>query len=88
LSQVIDALLQAAACGRTGDYGQAASLSNEALGTLQLMCTNCKFPAAILEKILYSLETALLMQQNKNWVAWADVLEYELTQLLKKVPSQ
>lgn len=70
---------------RTGDYGNTASYLNQFLYQLQGFFTQNKIDKESLSKITYSLETLMAMQEMKNWVAFADVLEYELLALLESV---
>lgn len=69
---------------RTGDYGNTASYLNQFLGRLQTFLLNPQLSESSLHKITYSLETLMAMQETKNWVAFADVLEYELIALLQE----
>lgn len=71
-------------CARTGDYSDAASLLNITLQELHPILTSGKIPVEYLKKFTYSMETILLMQTQNDWVAVADVLEYEFTALLKE----
>jgi hypothetical protein len=81
----IDELLAAIArqC-RLGDYGDAASGLNRVVAAVQSLQGTSFFtavPKADIAKFNYSLETLLLMLQSKDWVAAADVIEYELIAL-------
>ena len=71
-------------CARTGDYSDAASLINVTLQKLHPILTSGKIPVGYLKKFTYSMETILLMQTQNDWVAVADVIEYELTELLRE----
>ncbi len=85
---VVFALLkQAVFCARTGGYSDAASKLNACLQELQPLLRSGAVPAAVLKKIAFSLETVLLMQQQHDWVAVADVVEFELLSLLEKALS-
>jgi hypothetical protein len=67
---------------RTGDYGAAASNINQFLQLLQVQLSKGMISANGLSKISYSLETIIEMQKTNDWVAVADLLEYELIDLL------
>jgi hypothetical protein len=41
----------------------------------------------LLSKITYSLETLYMMQKERDWVAFADVLEFEFIPLWKTMVS-
>ena len=69
---------------RTGSYSDAASKLNSWLQELQPILTSGKIAPAYLKKITYSLETVFLMQKQNDWVAVADVIEFELPGLLKE----
>ena len=69
---------------RTGDYSNAASLLNITLQELHPTLTSGKIPVEYLKKFTYSMETILLMQTQNDWVAVADVIEFEFTALLKE----
>ena len=69
---------------RTGDYSDAASKLNICLQELQPILTSGKIPVEYLKKLTYSMETIFLMQTQKDWVAVADVIEYEFIALLKQ----
>ncbi len=66
---------------RTGDYAEAARNLNLFLQKLQQEISKGYISAENLSKITYSLETLLAMQQMENWVAFADILEYEFLPL-------
>ena len=72
---------------RTGGYSDAASKLNACLQELQPLLRNGKIPAAELKKLAFSLETILLMQKQNDWVAVADVIEFELLLLLEQALS-
>ncbi|MBN1307088.1 MAG: hypothetical protein JXA18_04170 [Chitinispirillaceae bacterium] len=73
------------AAARTGDYAGAARLLNRLLQTLQRELSKGRVAASDLSKITYSLETLLAMQEMKNWVAFADILEYEFLPLWQRL---
>jgi hypothetical protein len=69
---------------RLGDYGDAAGGLNRCITAVQSMQKSAEYaavPKAGTDKFNYSLETVLLMLQNRDWVAVADVIEYELIPL-------
>ena len=66
---------------RTGDYGRAASDLNILLANLQVELSKGAVSAEKLSKLSYSLETMMAMQSMENWVAFADILEYEFMNL-------
>lgn len=65
---------------RSGDYADAASRLNSALRLLEPLIRSYGHEQQ--KSISYSLETLLFMQQNGDWVACADVIEFELLKLL------
>ena len=73
------------AAARTGDYAGAARLLNLLLQQLQKELSKGRFAAGTLSKITYSLETLLAMQKMENWVAFADILEYEFLPLWQSI---
>ena len=66
---------------RTGDYGRAASDLNILLANLQVELSKGAVSAEKLSKLSYSLETMMAMKSMENWVAFADILEYEFMNL-------
>ena len=76
------------ATARTGDYAQTATLLNRLLQKLQQELSKGYIPAAGLSRITYSLETLMSMQQMENWVAFADILEYEFLPLWLDLAEQ
>lgn len=72
---------------RTGDYAGTARLLNRLLQRLQVEISKGYIGATTMTKITYSLETLLAMQQMNDWVAFADVLEYEFMPLWKNVTT-
>jgi hypothetical protein len=76
---------------RLGDYGDAAGGLNRFIAAVQSMQKSAEcaaVPKAVTDKFNYSLETVLLMLQNKDWVAVADVIEYELIPLWQLVRNR
>ncbi|HMA65574.1 MAG: hypothetical protein ACM31E_01315 [Fibrobacterota bacterium] len=67
---------------RTGDYGQAASDINIFLQLLQSELSKGYIRSDDLSKVTYSLETLMEMQKKGDWVALADILEYEFTDII------
>jgi hypothetical protein len=67
---------------RTGHYGDAASVLNQAMATMQTVVSGAGCTPQRLKKIAYSLETMVLLQQSGDWVGVADVVEFELIPLL------
>jgi len=80
--QVIKVIVKSA---RTGDYGTASSEINKLMQLLQAELAKGKVDAGGLSKITYSLETLMEMQKAGDWVAIADILEYEFTQLWENI---
>jgi hypothetical protein len=70
---------------RTGDYAQTAALLNRFLQRLTQELSKGYIPAGELSRINFSLETLLSMQQMENWVAFADVLEFEFLPLWREI---
>jgi hypothetical protein len=77
--------LEAAIAARTGDCATVSTLLNKGVLTLQDELKKYHFRGEELKKISFSLETITMMQQAQNWVALADVLEYEFIPLWKSV---
>ncbi len=73
---------------RTGSYSDAASKLNSSLQELQPILTSGKITPDYLKKLTFSLETLFLMQKQNDWVAVADVIEFEFIELLKKALSE
>jgi hypothetical protein len=69
---------------RTGSHSDAASKLNTCLQELSPILTSGKLPQDYLNKLTYSLETMFLMQKQSDWVAVADVIEFEFSVLLKE----
>jgi hypothetical protein len=79
---LIPALGHVARCYRRGDYADAASALNGCLQGIDALMSSGALDAALFSKVRYSLETIYLMQQQEDWVALADIIEYELIGLL------
>lgn len=71
---------------RTGGYGDAASGLNVCLQRLQPLLASVAVPRALLDRVTYSLETMFMMQKQDDWVAVADIIEYELIDLVNQLP--
>jgi hypothetical protein len=82
ISNYIRSIIKSA---RTGDYGQTSSDLNQWLIVLQSELSKGSVSPQSLSKICYSLETMVEMQKMGNWVAVADVLEYELLTLCENL---
>jgi hypothetical protein len=87
-NNIFDELELIARRARTGDYGGAASLANLALARIERALADARPGPKELAPLMYSLETLLLMQKQGDWVAYADVIEYEFSTLLRKVLKQ
>ena len=66
---------------RSGDYSNALSMLNIFLGNLTEKLHSGKINVD-LKKLSYSFETLFMMQKNEDYVAMADILEYEIALLL------
>lgn len=73
---------------RTGDYPESARRINIFLQHLQTELSREYISKEGIEKITYSLETLLAMQQMNDWVAFADVLEYEFIPLWRSYTAK
>ena len=67
---------------RQGDYATAASQLNRCATNINHFLGSISMTSGQLKKIAYSLETILILQQQKDWVGVADVIEFELSRLL------
>ena len=88
--QVIDLFTEAARLARCGDYGQAATSINASIVKIQEFIQQQgqsdqykKFGS----RMTYSLETLFMMLERKDWVAAADVIDYEFIPLWKMALS-
>ncbi|NLL12695.1 MAG: hypothetical protein GX267_04765 [Fibrobacter sp.] len=70
---------------RCGDYSVASSRLNETLQCMETELKNRKVAPKQLQKLLYSLETLFTMQKMEDWVAVADILEFEFTGIWKEL---
>ena len=82
---VITLLENVSRSARTGDYAKAAlsfnSCSIQLNENIQILISD-KQKQGHLKKITYSLQTLLLVFKNEDWVAIADIIDYELIPLL------
>ena len=78
-----DLIHQIVTAARTGDQAGSARLFNRFLQLLQQEIVRGTLGKEGLSKVSYSLETLLGMQQMEDWVAFADILEFELLPLWK-----
>jgi hypothetical protein len=70
---------------RLGDYGDAASALNKCIPYFESLQTEPALKTKkkpLLDKINYSLETVVLMMGRKDWVAVADIIEFEVLPML------
>jgi hypothetical protein len=70
---------------RTGDYSNISTLLQKGVIILQNELKKNPLKGIDLSKLSYSLETITAMQQMQNWVALADILEYEFIPLWKSL---
>jgi hypothetical protein len=82
--KVFDTLRTTAAELRSGEYSDAACQLNRTLQDISRCLREIPPSDEGTKKILYSLETMLMMQQQKDWVALADVIEHEFCLLWKR----
>lgn len=74
--------------GRLGDYGDAGRSLNRCLVLFQQIREEMnRVPEPLLKKFNYSLETVFLMLKNKDWVAIADIVEYELLAIWREIAA-
>jgi hypothetical protein len=80
---MIGLLMKLSAFARTGDYADAALKLNQCIVRMQ---TRLQGGAAgkHTAKINYSLETMFLMLKNNDWVAIADIIDFEFIPLWKE----
>lgn len=72
---------------RTGDYADAALHLNRCVVRMQSHLGDSaanKQPRVYSTKINYSLETMLLMLEHNDWVAIADIIDFEFVPLWKE----
>lgn len=79
---LISNISEIAGCSRRGELSDFSSHLNLFLADLQKYLQITTPDASTLKKISYSLETVMILQKQKDFVALADILEYELVKLL------
>jgi len=72
---------------RTGDYAECSSALNRFLNYLQKELSRGYLPVKEISSVTYSLQTLAEMQQMKNWVAFADILEFEFMPLWQRITT-
>jgi hypothetical protein len=85
--RILDLLADASRCARLGDYGRAAQSINGCILDFQKLMERTEKPPrfmALAPKVTYSLETLLMMLERKDWVAAADIIDYEFIPLWKE----
>ncbi|HEX2958648.1 MAG TPA: hypothetical protein VHO70_17565 [Chitinispirillaceae bacterium] len=80
--------LETVFAARTGDITTVSTLLNKGVLLLHEELKKNEYRSEDLKKIIFSLETITMMQEAQNWVALADVLEYEFIQLWKSLTGQ
>lgn len=83
--EIIANLQTIIAAARTGRYAQTASLLNQLLQLLQKELSGGYLSVKEIGTVTYSLETLAEMQQMENWVAFADIIEYEFLPFWQKI---
>lgn len=89
--RIIDLFIEASRSARCGDYGRAALSINSSILRFEQFMKQEGQRKRLKEfgpKITYSLETLLLMLERKDWVAAADVIDYEFISLWKEALSE
>lgn len=81
-NEILEKLSIIVSHSRRGEYSDAASEMNLFLQQFQKYIKSGFVPDKQLKNIAYSLETVLLLQENDDWVAVADILEFELSSYL------
>ena len=69
--------------GRTGEYAEAALALNQCIPRMEQCLSQAKLSTAGMDKLLSSLETLYLLQSSADWVAFADVVDFEFIPLWK-----
>ncbi len=82
--ETVTLLNEIVTCARQGDYSDAASRLNNCLQVIQPILLSGSIPPDYINKLAYSLETIFMMQKQNDWVAVADVIEFEFIKLLNK----
>ena len=88
--RIIDLFTEASTSARCGDYGRAALSINSSILRFEQFMKQEGQRQRLKEfgpKMTYSLETLLLMLERKDWVAAADVIDYEFIPLWKQTLS-
>jgi hypothetical protein len=88
--QVIDIFAEAARHARCGDYSQAAGAINSSILKFKEFMQQQGASEQYKKfgpRMTYSLETLLMMLERKDWVAAADVIDYEFIPLWKEAFS-
>jgi hypothetical protein len=76
---------------RLGEYGAAASALNRCIAAFPELLSSQEFkslPQSYGSRLNYSLETVMLMLKNNDWVAVADIVEYELKKIVEEIGQQ
>jgi hypothetical protein len=81
--RIIEYLGEVSCKARGGDYSGAALSLNEFILSFQDFMKS-DFGKGRDPKITYSLQTMLLMIERKDWVAVADIIDYEFIPLWKE----
>jgi hypothetical protein len=85
--RVLDLFAGASRHARLGDYGKAAQSINASILCFQQLAAREDRRRRFEEfgpKMAYSLETLLMMIERKDWVAAADIIDYEFIPLWKE----
>ncbi|MGB7567658.1 MAG: hypothetical protein WBM07_07355 [Chitinivibrionales bacterium] len=85
---MIGLLTEISGFARTGDYADAALKLNQCILRLQSHVRNNAANGQLKKhtaKINYSLETMFLMLKNNDWIALADIIDFEFIPLWKEV---
>ncbi len=82
---LVGVLSEAVFATRTGDVSMISTLLNKGVLLLQDELKRCGAGSEELKKVAFSLETITMMQQAHNWVALADVLEFEFIPLWRSI---
>jgi hypothetical protein len=84
---IFEMLERTARLMRVGDEGSAASQLNLVLTEIGTVLKRKTVDDVLMNKLLYSMETMHLLQQSQDWVALADVIEYEFIMLWRKIET-
>jgi hypothetical protein len=85
--RIPDLLADASRAARLGDYDRAAQSINACILDFQKLLGGEEKPprfGELMPKMTYSLETLLMMLERKDWVAAADIIDYEFIPLWKE----